>query len=396
MLCAVICTPARAEAVRKVVLSAGYQLVLERIVTAQDDLAQALNAAARVAADVLVLELPQDLGEEIIKPVDGYRMLRPTTRIIVLATGRSPGDPTVAAMVHMGIYDIIAGLPQADWENLVHEALTATPADYSKAAAWLRASPPRKEWLKEALVAVWSPSGFMVSFTALNLALAAGRMGYDVALLNFNLACPETDFWFGVRQTEPAKCRMEDAGIMTFGTTMTAELAVKILEKRKKIWGIRYLPAGNKLGNIGTPDFSSEHVELFREIIAAAHSRENEGPRLTLVEAGTWFEQPPVFAALSSCPIVIVPLAGGEHEKAVLEMHLGDLRRLEVKPEVIEFYPVEAVGTLQCTGKKPIALERDPAPWQDLLATIARQPQPEKPGPGLFKAVSKCLFWNRT
>ncbi|MGB9860486.1 MAG: hypothetical protein ACPLQP_11175 [Moorellaceae bacterium] len=396
MLCAVICTPERLEAARKAVASAGYQLVLERIVTAQDDLAQALNAAARVAADVLVLELPQDLGEEIIKPVDGYQMLRPTTRIIVLAPGRSPGDPAVAAMVHLGIYDIIAGLPQADWENLVHEALTAPPADYSRAASWLRASPPRKEWLKEALVAVWSPSGFMVSFTALNLAVAAARMGYDAALLNFNLACPETDFWFGVRQTEPAKCRMEDAGIMTFGTTLTAELAVKMLEKRKKTWGVRYLPAGNKLRNIGTPDFSSEHVQLFREMIAAAHSREAGGPKLTVVEAGSWFEQPPVMAALSACPVVVVPLAGGEYEKAVLEMHLGELGRLEVKPEVIKFYPLEAVGISRGSGKKPLALEGDPAPWHDLIAAIARQPQAEKPAPKLFKAVSKCLFWNRT
>ncbi|MBE3582217.1 MAG: hypothetical protein IMW96_11410 [Thermoanaerobacteraceae bacterium] len=395
MLCAVICTSDRAEAVRKAVVSAGYQLILERITAGQNDFAQALNAGARVAADVLVLELPPGLGEEIIRFVEGYRMLRPTTRIIVLAPGRSPGDPTVAAIVHMGIYDIIAGLPEADWENLAHEALTGPPADYSRAAAWLKASPPRKEWLKEALVAVWSPSGCMVSLTALNLAVAAARMGYDVALLNFNLANPETDFWFGVRQTEPAKCRMEDAGIMTFGTSMTAELAIKILEKRKKIWGIRYLPAGNKLRNIGTPDFSSEHVELFREMIAAAHSREAGGPKLTVVEAGSWFEQPPVFAALFACPIVIVPMAGGEHEKAVLEMLLTDLKRLEVKLEVIEFYPLDAVGTPKGSGKKPLALEGDPAPWQDLLSAIARQPQPEKSGSGVFKAVSKCLFWNR-
>ncbi|MGB9847249.1 MAG: hypothetical protein ACPLRH_07070, partial [Desulfotomaculales bacterium] len=222
----------------------------------------------------------------------------------------------------------------------------------------------------EVLAAVWSPSGFMVSFTALNLAVAAARMGYDAALLNFNLACPETDSWFGVRQTEPAKCRMEDAGIMTFGTTMTAELAVKILEKRKKTWGVRYLPAGNKLGNIGTPDFSSEHVELFREIITAAHSRENDGPRLTLVEAGTWFEQPSVFAALSACPVVIVPLTGGPQEKAVLDMHLKELGRLGVRPEVVEFYPLDVDGALWRAGKKPPVLEGDISAWTSLIANI--------------------------
>lgn len=77
-------------------------------------------------------------------------------------------------------------------------------------------------------------------------------------------------------------------------------------------------------------------------------------------------------------------------------MHLEDLRRLEVKPQVIQFYPLEAVGTIQGSGKKPLALEGDLAPWQDLLAAIAMQPQAEKSTPKLFKSVSKCLFWNTT
>ncbi|MGI9951365.1 hypothetical protein V3F56_03300 [Moorellaceae bacterium AZ2] len=225
----------------------------------------------------------------------------------------------------------------------------------------------------EGLAAVWSPSGFVVSFTALNLAVAAGRMGYDVALLNFNLANPETDFWFGVRQTEPAKCRLEDAGIMTFGTSMTPELAVKMLEKRGKTWGVWYLPAGNKLGNIGTPDFSSEHVELFQEIIHAAHGREVKGAKFTVVEAGAWFEQPPVMAALAACPVVVVPLMGEPQEKTVLDMYLEELARLGVKPRVVEFYPLDADGALRRAGKAPPALEGDARVWCGLVANVVEK-----------------------
>jgi hypothetical protein len=213
----------------------------------------------------------------------------------------------------------------------------------------------------------------MVSFTALNLAVAAARMGYDVALLNFNLACPETDFWFGVRQTKPAACRVEDAGIMTFASSMTPELALRMLEKRGKTWGIKYLPAGNKLGNIGTPDFGEGALDLFRDIIAAVHSREGEGARLTVVEAGSWFEQPPVMAALTACPVVVVPLLGGPQEKAVLDMHLEELGRLGVKPEVVKFYPLDVDGALWRESKKPPALEGSIAVWRDLIVAVAEK-----------------------
>lgn len=225
----------------------------------------------------------------------------------------------------------------------------------------------------QVLAAVWSPSGFMVSFTALNLAVAAARTGYDVALLNFNLACPETDFWFGVRQTKPAACRVEDTGVMTFASSITPELALKMLEKRGKTWGIKYLPAGNKLGNIGTPDFGEGAVDLFREIIAAVHSREGEGARLTVVEAGSWFEQPPVMAALSACPVLVVPLLGGPQEKAVLDMHLEELCRLGVKPEVVKFYPWDVEGVTSNAGKKPCSLEGDIAVWHDLILAVAEK-----------------------
>lgn len=137
MLCAVICTEARAEKVKKAVSSAEYAIVFEHTVPqGSGNAAQILNTAARVTTDILVLDLDVAPEVEIIEALHGYRMLRPTTRIILLAPGRSPGDATVAALVNMGIYDIVAALPQADWELLVRQALTGPPATYTQAAKW--------------------------------------------------------------------------------------------------------------------------------------------------------------------------------------------------------------------------------------------------------------------
>jgi len=105
-------------------------------------------------------------------------------------------------------------------------------------------------------------------------------------------------------------------------------------------------------------------------MIAAAHSREAGGPRLTVVEAGSWFEQPPVIAALAACPVVVVPLTGGPHERAVLEMQLEELGRLGIRPRVERFYPYDAVGVIGKVEKRPPAVEGDISVWSSMVAKI--------------------------
>ncbi|MGI9862929.1 hypothetical protein SDD30_16245 [Moorella naiadis] len=181
---------------------------------------------------------------------------------------------------------------------------------------------------------VWSPTNFLMSFTAFNLAVAAAKYNLDVldvALLNFNVAAPETDYWFGVRQ-DRTSCRLEDAGLATLADAFSPDFVTRVLEL-KRDWGVKYLPVGNKLINIGTPDFPPGEIKLFEDIIQKAAAREARRKKITIVEAGSWFEHPPAYAALQNCDLIVIPFSGSLQEAALVEQQLGELRRLDVKAE---------------------------------------------------------------
>lgn len=191
------------------------------------------------------------------------------------------------------------------------------------------------------LITVWNPSGFFVSMTALNLAVAAAAEGYDTALINYNFTNPETDIWFGIKQTSAKDADYNDAGIMTFGEAISPELAVKMLKERA--WGVKYLPAGNKLGNIGTPDYGEKGAQLLENIIVAIKAREARKPKVTIIETGTWYEQPPVYAALKTCRVLFIPMSGSRQEGEIVKQQLAELKRVEVEPVTVEliFAPEE-------------------------------------------------------
>ena len=111
-------------------------------------------------------------------------------------------------------------------------------------------------YLPHQLVAVWSPDGWAKSYTALNLAAVAAAKGFDTALINYDLSCPELDAWFGIKQTGLKEFDEMGAGVMTFEDGFKPELAACCL--RKRAWGIRYLPAGNRLGYIGVPNIDAD------------------------------------------------------------------------------------------------------------------------------------------
>jgi hypothetical protein len=137
-------------------------------------------------------------------------------------------------------------------------------------------------YLPHQLVAVWSPDGWAKSYTAFNLAALAVSMGFDTALINYDVHCPELDTWFGVKQTGIVNFEENSAGVMTFGDCFKPELVARFLKKRA--WGIKYLPAGNKLGNICTPDFDTEVLEQTLKIV---YQRNTGGkPAITVVDAG--------------------------------------------------------------------------------------------------------------
>lgn len=183
------------------------------------------------------------------------------------------------------------------------------------------------------IITVWSPFGYFKSITALNLAIAS-----KAALINFDLVCPELDIWFGIRQTGIQEATEKDAGILTMGESMSPELVPKILREIK--WGIRYLPAGNKLGNIGTPDFSDVSVGLFKEIIKKA----SHEARTLIVDAGRDFEYPSTFAALSEADIILIPMLGLPQEADIISQQLTELKRVKVEKPTIELLYVTEDG----------------------------------------------------
>jgi len=87
----------------------------------------------RIPLDALIVDADAGPGEVLLNAVKTYRLHRPSTRIVLLAPGRTPGDRLVASLVHRGVFDIIAS---EDWAERLKNVLERAPADYSAAARW--------------------------------------------------------------------------------------------------------------------------------------------------------------------------------------------------------------------------------------------------------------------
>ncbi|PRR73700.1 hypothetical protein [Neomoorella humiferrea] len=196
MILALILTPARAEQVRKAVKEHG-EVVYDQAGTMDSfGIRNALQSAARVAADALILDIDAGPGPDLVAAVQGYRIARPYTRIFLLAPGRQPGDATVARLVGLGVYDIIDGPVEADWGDLVAQSLTNTPATYAQAARWhIMTGLTEEEQVKEKVVIEQRPVGVVTiavagaapglgcTHTALAISAFLARQGHNVALV---------------------------------------------------------------------------------------------------------------------------------------------------------------------------------------------------------------------
>ncbi|EGD50085.1 hypothetical protein TheetDRAFT_3107 [Thermoanaerobacter ethanolicus JW 200] len=76
-------------------------------------------SASRVSADVLIIDLDVFSGKEIISALQGFRIARPNTRIIVIAPERKPGDEIISSVVGLGIYDIAEGEKESNWGEII-------------------------------------------------------------------------------------------------------------------------------------------------------------------------------------------------------------------------------------------------------------------------------------
>jgi Mrp family chromosome partitioning ATPase len=187
-------------------------------------------------------------------------------------------------------------------------------------------------YLPHQLIAVWSPDGWAKSFTAINLAALTAAKGFDTALVNYDLSCPELDAWFGVKQTGIGGFSEDSAGVLTFGANFEPEIVARFLKKRA--WGIRYLPAGNKLGNIGTPVIGMEAMEQTLKLIY--HRNTGGKPAITIVDAGRGYEQASTMSALRQAGIVLIPTDGSRAIAEVTKQQIEELKRLGYSPRFIE------------------------------------------------------------
>lgn len=133
MLVAIIAPHNRTGDLGRAVEAAGATVVW----SSSDPPAQALDAAARVAADVLALD-PGTAGSDDLAPaLLRFRAARPSTRIILLVPDRQPGDSLCRRAAEAGVYDILAPATPDALPDELAAALRRPPATIADAIRWL-------------------------------------------------------------------------------------------------------------------------------------------------------------------------------------------------------------------------------------------------------------------
>lgn len=96
----------------------------------QQNIKDVFYSLSRINTDVLILDLDFVNSKDFITVLQGYRIARPHTRIIVIINNRVAGDQTIATIVSLGIYDIVTN------KEAVKEVVFSPPATYTQAARW--------------------------------------------------------------------------------------------------------------------------------------------------------------------------------------------------------------------------------------------------------------------
>jgi hypothetical protein len=313
---------------------------------------EAIGSLKAINNEALVIDLDAVDNAALIDTLHAYRVQRPETRIIIYAPGRCPGDLLLAQLVSLGIYDLVTPVetPTEDLAGIIVHALDAQAGTYATASRFSKtyvgqeAAPAgkgtpgksndndRTVYVAHQLIAVWSPTGYLLAFTALNLAALAASNGFDTALINYDLNCPDLDYWFGVRQTGLGNFDDASAGMITFDDGCRPELVARFMKERA--FGVKYLPAGNKLGKIGSPEIRDEDLEqILRDVC-----RRNSGrrPAITIVDAGNYWGNTWTLTALRLASVILVPTDGTPASAAVINQHVEELTRLEIGSRFIE------------------------------------------------------------
>ncbi|MEQ2130101.1 hypothetical protein QTP99_08940 [Caldanaerobacter subterraneus KAk] len=196
MLISLIATKQMAEEIRKALADAGDIVFEHNGKLDSESVKEIFYSASRVSADVLIVDLDVFYGKEIISALQGFRIARPNTRIIVIAPERKPGDEIISSIVGLGIYDIAAGEKESNWSEIIKNILLSPPATYAQAARWhtgqfLNASIQTKERviIEErpagivTIAIAGTAHGIGCTHTALSISSFLARLGHSTAVI---------------------------------------------------------------------------------------------------------------------------------------------------------------------------------------------------------------------
>ena len=156
---------------------------------------EAINSLTAISNEALVIDLDAVDDATLIDTLHAYRVQRPETRIIIYAPDRCPRDLVLAQLVALGIYDLVTTDETSveDLGEIIVQALDAPAGTYASASRFSKTfvgqgavsmgkgtlgksdDNGRTVYVAHQLIAVWSPTGYLLAFTALNL--AARRLG---------------------------------------------------------------------------------------------------------------------------------------------------------------------------------------------------------------------------
>lgn len=196
LLISIIATKQMAEQIKKALVDAG-DVVFEHIGKLDaESVKEIFYSVSRVSAEVLIIDLDVFSGKEIVSVLQGFRITRPDTRVIVIAPERKPGDEIISSIVGLGIYDIAAEGKESNWSEIIKNILLSHPATYAQAARWhtgqfLNASVQAKERviIEERLAGVvtiavaGTAHGIGCTYTALSMASFLSRLGHSTAVI---------------------------------------------------------------------------------------------------------------------------------------------------------------------------------------------------------------------
>ena len=184
-----------AENIKKALADAGDIVFEHTGKLDSESVKQIFFSASRVSAEVLIIDLDVFYGKETISALQGFRIARPNTRIIVIAPERKPGDEIVSSIVGLGIYDIVAGEKESNWSEIIKNILFSSPATYTQAARWHTGMGVEVEGNKEKVIIEERPSGIVVisvagiahglgcTHTSFSIASFLVRSGYSTAVI---------------------------------------------------------------------------------------------------------------------------------------------------------------------------------------------------------------------